>query len=248
MTRVADTARRGTRDRFAVTRIGAAAAALAGGSATAIVAFGGGAAAVVLASLVSLAGVAIGYSLGRRDGPTPDAVRRLMFLVADDLAQYRAFTRLLRDQGGRITESTSAAAMVIVAGLMAMDANVERLRALADRTADLDVGELRSLIEALGAPVVDMLGQLQFQDVTQQQIAFLSRLSLIVDQHMIELASRLGDRRSLDRIGNFKEMFDRALDDCVMSSQRDDHHAAVGLDLAEASGPKIEIFSEETRQ
>jgi hypothetical protein len=33
-----------------------------------------------------------------------------------------------------------------------------------------------------------------------------------------------------------------------MSSQRDDHHAAVGLDLAEASGPKIEMFSEETRQ
>jgi hypothetical protein len=32
------------------------------------------------------------------------------------------------------------------------------------------------------------------------------------------------------------------LDDCVMTSQREDHHVAVGLDLQEARGPKIELF------
>jgi hypothetical protein len=232
----------GTNDRFALMRMAAVAAAMAGGFALVIMAAVGSTAAAGLAAMVSLAVAAIGYGLGRKDGGMPAAVRLRMFRVADDLAQYRAFTRLLRDQGARITESTGEAASVIVTGLTEIDANLDRMRALVDRAAADDGEELRTLLEAAGAPIVDMMGQLQFQDVTQQQIAFLSRLSLIVDQHMIDLARQLGDRRSMDRITNFKDMFNRALDDCVMSSQREDHHAAVGLDLREASGPKIEIF------
>jgi hypothetical protein len=123
-----------------------------------------------------------------------------------------------------------------------MDANIDHMRALVDRADSSEAKDLRALLDAVAAPVVSMLGQLQFQDVTQQQIAFLSRLSLILDQHMIDLARQLGDRRSMDRLGHFKEMFDRALDDCVMSSQREDHHAAAGMDLSEANGPKIEMF------
>jgi len=232
------TAPSGTAERPArLLRAIAVAVALAGSAAAVVLALGGGELALALVSLTSLGGVAIGYVLGREDGPMPGAIRMLMFRVADELAQYRAFTKLLRDQGERITESTGGAASVIVSGLTEMDANVDRLRAKVDETE-----ELRSLVEAIGAPVVDMLGQLQFQDVTQQQIAFLSRLSLIVDQHMIDLAKQLGDRRSMDRVGNFKEMFNKALDDCVMTSQREDHHAAAGIDLQEAGGPKIEMF------
>jgi hypothetical protein len=233
----------GVNDMSTLVRIIAVAGIVAGSSAAISMAFGGGGVeAATVAALLSLSGVAAGYGLGRKDGPTPKVIRMLMFRVADELAQYRAFTRLLRDQGIRITESTSEAATVIVTGLREMDARIGHLRALVGCADSDDAKELRSLLDSVGAPVVDMLGQLQFQDVTQQQIAFLSRLSLIVDQHMIDLARQLGDRRSMDRVGHFKEMFNKALDDCVMSSQREDHHIAAGLDLLEAGGPKIEMF------
>jgi len=221
-----------TRDTISLIRIGAVATAVAASTAAAAAAFGD-----VAAGLAALGSLAVGYGLGRKDGALPGAVRLLMFRVADELAQYRAFTKLLRDQGERITESTSGAATAIVTGLTQMDADVDRLRDLVG-----DAEALRSLVDAVSAPVIEMLGQIQFQDVTQQQIAFLSRLSLIVDEHMIDLARQLGDRRAMDRVGNFKEMFNKALDDCVMTSQREDHHAAAGLDMQEAGGPKIEMF------
>jgi len=229
-------------ERLIPIRMGAAAASVAVGVATAVMAFDGTAVAAISAALLSFGGVMVGYGMGRKAGPVPSAIRMRMFRVADELAQYRAFTRLLRDQGERITASTSEAATAIVMGLREMDSNIARMQAIVERDSADDAKDLKSLVQAVGAPVVGLLGQLQFQDVTQQQIAFLARLSLILDQHMIDLARQMGDRRSMDRVGNFKEMFDKALDDCVMTSQRQDHHAAVGLDLQEARGPKIELF------
>lgn len=223
-------------------RIVTVALLLATTSAAATFAASGSASGAALAATGSLVAAAIGYALGRKDRSMPAAIRTQMIKVADDLAQYPAFTRLLRAQGTRITESTCEAATVIATGLRDMDANVDRLRAMIDCSAHIEADELRPLVDAVGAPVIGMLGQLQFQDVTQQQIAFLARLSLIVDQHMINLARQLGNRRSMDRMTNFKDMFDKALDDCVMTSQREDHHTAVGLDLHEPSGPKIEMY------
>ncbi|PKU26615.1 hypothetical protein [Telmatospirillum siberiense] len=225
-------------ERRARIRLTVLAGILLGASVAAATVFNGS----IIAALASLGGISLGYLLGRKDGPMPATIRSRMFRVADDLAQYRAFTRLLRDQGARITKTTGDAAMALVAGIGEIDASVDRLRALAERIASRDAEELGPLADALGASVVEMLGQLQFQDVTQQQIDFLARLSLIVDQHMIELAGQLGDRRSADRIGDFKDMFNKALDDCVMTSQREDHHVALGLDLHESNGLKVELF------
>jgi hypothetical protein len=232
----------GATERIALMRTGALAAAMAGGFGLVVLVLAGSAAVSGLAALGTLAAGAIGYALGRRDGGMPARIRLQMFRVADDLAQYRAFTRLLRDQGARIIESTGEAATVIVTGLREIDDALDRIQAALAAGAGADGEELRGLLRTAGAPIVDMMGQLQFQDVTQQQIDFLSRLSLIVDQHMIDLARQLGDRRSADRIGNFKEMFNKALNDCVMNSQRDDHHVAAGLDLREGSGPNVEMF------
>jgi len=229
-------------ERLVLMRMGAAAAAVAACVALAVLAFDGTGVAAGFVALLSLGGVMMGYGVGRKVGPMPSLIRMRMFRVADELAQYRAFTRLLRDQGERITASTSEAATAIVMGLREMDANIARMQAIVERDAAGGTNELQSLVDAVGAPVVGLLGQIQFQDVTQQQIAFLSRLSLIVDQHMIDLARQMGDRRSMDRVGNFKEMFDTALENCVMTSQRQDHHTAAGLDLQEARGPKIELF------
>jgi hypothetical protein len=227
---------------LALIKAGAVAAALAilamGGAAG----LGGDVATIALVSCVALAGVAIGHLLGRRDGGAARATRILMLRVADELAQYRAFTHLLRDQGARIIESTSGAATMIVDGLDEMEAIASRMRLLVDHVASNDLIELRSMVEAVGAPIIGMLGHLQFQDVIQQQIVFLSRLSLVLDDHMTQLSRQLGDRRALDRVARFKDMFDEALASCVMDSQRNDHHAASGLATREAPTPRLEMF------
>ncbi|MTJ79420.1 MAG: hypothetical protein F8N37_00125 [Telmatospirillum sp.] len=178
----------------------------------------------------------------------PEEVQELLCFVADELAQYRAFTRLLRDQGGRINDASGEAALVIVEGLREIDRAVETLRIELRKTSEelpLDAihrAELAQRVEAIGRPILRMLGCLQFQDVTQQQIAFLSRLSLMVDDHMVRLARKCGDRRAVERLDKFKEMFAAALDDTVMTNQRDDFYAATGLALQEEGGPRIEMF------
>jgi hypothetical protein len=224
--------------KIALIRACAVAAGLSGSAAACAVGLGAGAPAVTLVALLALIAMAIGYLFGR----PVKATRLLMVRVADELAQYRAFTRLLRDQGARIVESTAGAATMIVAGLNEMDVTLDRMRILSDRVISDDAAELRALVEAAGAPVVAMLGHLQFQDVTQQQITFLSRLSLVLDDHMVRLSRQLGDRRAMDRVGSFKDMFDEALGDCVMEGQRDDHHAASGLGMREAASSKVEMF------
>jgi hypothetical protein len=225
----------GSNEKSALVRTGMAAAAGTAG-------LGGGTATIAFASFATLAGVAIGHLLRRNDASAENADRALKFRVADDLAQYRSFTRLLRDQGARIIGSTSGAATMIAAGLNDMDAAVDRMRVMVERLAPDEVAEWRSLAEAIGAPVLAMLGHLQFQDVTQQQILFLSRLSLILDDHMVQLSHELGGRRAMDRVGRFKEMFDQALGDCVMDSQRDDHHTASGHEVRETVSPRLELF------
>jgi hypothetical protein len=52
----------------------------------------------------------------------------------------------------------------------------------------------------------------------------------------------LSERRATDRVEKFKDLFDQALGDCVMDSQRDDHHAASGLEIREATGSELEMF------
>jgi hypothetical protein len=241
-TRAASTPRN-TNGRFALITAGVAATAFVGSSGAVAASLGDGAVTAMLVSLVAFAGSTIGYLFARRDAAVAaKSAQVLMFRVADELAQYRAFTRLLRDQGSRIVASTNGAAMMMVAGLNELDASVDRMRLVVDRSASKDAIELRSLIDAVAAPVVGILGQLQFQDLTQQQIAFLSRLSLILDDHMLALARNLGDRRLEDRVGSFGDMFDTALRDCVTDGQRDDHHAASGLDLRETAGVKMEMF------
>jgi hypothetical protein len=172
-----------------------------------------------------------------------EATQRHLYRVADELVQYRAFTQLMRAQNERITELSDDAAMALATGLRLVD---ERAAQLARRLSDLDAtGQLRTEALSIAEPVMEMVGKLQFQDVTRQQMAFLGRLSLILDDHMADLARQLGDRRSLDRTSRFKELFDQALDDTVMTSQRNDHHFAGGEALFEAAGPAVELFADE---
>lgn len=223
-----------------------AALAVSGGVSALAVHLSGGDLAPLVAGLAASAAVLLGAMLGGERHAR--ATRLRLYNVADELVQYRAFTRLLRAQSERIIGLTGDAAMAIATGLQEMD---ERAAALARRVEEIKaqapdgaaLGDLHGQAVAITEPMLDMVGKLQFQDVTQQQLMFLSRLSLILDDHMSELARLLGDRRSLDRGTRFKELFDQALNETVMTSQRNDHHTAVGVQLFEAAGPAVEMFS-----
>ena len=221
---------------------------LAGAAAAAAVTVLDGAWAAGAAALAAGGALALGLAWG--NAAHARATRLRLYRVADELVQYRAFTRLLRSQNERIVGLTGDAAIVLANGLRDMDERACLLaRKMEQRPEAVPFAEWQEDAIAITAPIVDMVGQLQFQDVTQQQLMFLSRLSLMLDEHMGELANSLGDRRALDRATHFKELFDRALNDTVMTSQRNDHCMAAGTELFEQDGPAIELFgaAEETK-
>lgn len=197
----------------------------------------------LVAGITAAVALAVGIRLGDRHRAR--VVRMRLYRVSDELVQYGAFTRLLRSQGDRITDLTGDAAMVIAQGLNEMDERAVVLARRLEGASAADLPALRDEAAAITTPIVTMVGKLQFQDVTRQQLMFLSRLSLLLDDHIGELCRMLGDRRSLARTARFKELFDAALDETVMASQRNDHHDAAGLDFIEQSGPAVEMFAEE---
>lgn len=211
---------------LAVVGLGAAAALLAGPE--------GGIAALAAGALAVAC-----YRLGRRHGAAEG--RMVLFRVADELVQYRAFTRLMRDQGVRVIDQSTEAVTALAIGLTEID---HRATALLERLASeaIDPAALHAAIEEISELAVPLFGQLQFQDVTRQQLTFLARLSRLVDGHIAEMTRLLGDRRALDRTTRFQELFDQALDETVMSSQRDDYHAANGVAQVEATAPRVELF------
>jgi hypothetical protein len=193
----------------------------------------------IAAGLMGLAGQVLGF----RHGPLPGSIQLLLFHVVDNLAQYSAFTRLLRNQGESITRTTGTAAENIASVMTDMDITLETLATAVHRDgAGFNRELLVSELGRIRAPIIGILSVLQFQDLTQQQFAFLNRLSVMLDEHMLRLARQLGEHRVKDQITGFKEMFEQALADCVMASQRDDHHAASGLSTREDPGLKVELF------
>lgn len=191
----------------------------------------------------ALAGTA--FWLGRWQAQAQGtASRRFNYRIADELVQYRVFTRLLRDQNARVCATSEEATLSLALGLRQMSDQLETLAQHIRSGADPTV--VLAEIEALGEPLSELLGRLQFQDITQQQLMFLSRLSVLLDDHIAELLHVLGDRRSLERTTRFKELFDKAFEHTVMASQRHDHSVAVGLSPLDAPlGQVVELFDAE---
>ncbi len=91
--------------------------------------------------------------------------------------------------------------------------------------------------------IMDLMSEVQFQDITWQQLGSLSQTSEMVDSHMADLRRVLSDLITvdLDR-GRFLETMRGTYDSYVMASQRAGHSAASGQTVTETAGPKIELF------
>ena len=90
--------------------------------------------------------------------------------------------------------------------------------------------------------IMDLMSEVQFQDITRQQLGSLSQTSEVVDSHLADLRRALSDLTVDLNCGRFFETMRETYDNYVMASQRASHSAASGETVTETAGPKIELF------
>lgn len=82
--------------------------------------------------------------------------------------------------------------------------------------------------EAIARPILDMMGSVQFQDITRQQIEQIATMSSTVEGHMEQLAVGLSDPVHLENLEPISQKLDALFASYVMDSQRNTHRAAQG--------------------
>ncbi|OLP61799.1 hypothetical protein BJF93_19080 [Xaviernesmea oryzae] len=98
--------------------------------------------------------------------------------------------------------------------------------------------------EKIGAPIMAMMGSIQFQDIVRQQIEQLISMSSEVDTHMRLVGDSLEDGACAAEFETLAQRLEAMSGAYVMENQRQDHRTAMGQ--ADAGGaaavPKIELF------
>lgn len=107
------------------------------------------------------------------------------------------------------------------------------------------LGRLGGTSQKLSAMFMDVLGNIQFQDITRQQIEQVQKAITRIDTHIAELVSMMHSK-DFRNTSTIKEHLDQIYDGYVMEKQRDVHIAAMGGALqpncAALGGAKIELF------
>ncbi|MBF0562304.1 MAG: hypothetical protein HQL37_09840 [Alphaproteobacteria bacterium] len=96
--------------------------------------------------------------------------------------------------------------------------------------------------EAIARPIMELMGSIQFQDITRQQLQHLSTASMLVDDHVEAMCRVLEDTSSVPEIIPLQTLMEDVFNRYVMASQRDSHREAGGQTAMEDGGPKIELF------
>ena len=96
--------------------------------------------------------------------------------------------------------------------------------------------------EEIARPIMELLGSIQFQDITRQQLQHLSTASALVDSHIEVLRGLLLDTSSIPEIEPLRTSMEDVFSRYVMASQRDSHREASGQKAVENTGPMIELF------
>lgn len=205
----------------------------------------GAIAAATAAGLAGGAAFAAGQFWPARDRTGPRLVE-----VAGELEDYRAFPRLVQSQHDRVVDQTAGAVHAIAMAVRALDENAARVAAGIGDVAQgrgmtaPQVEKMRQEILDITQPAYAILAELQFQDITQQQLAFLDRLARLFDEHAAELSRQLVSDAPAARLDltPFREALDAAMSETVMRSQRNDLKAAKGVAHIEDTSPAIELF------
>ncbi|GAB2900517.1 hypothetical protein GCM10027046_31970 [Uliginosibacterium flavum] len=107
------------------------------------------------------------------------------------------------------------------------------------------VEQLRNTSEALTHAFMDVMADIQFQDVTRQQVEHVVGAMGGLAEHLAQMAQTLDQSRSdVPPLRPLGERLDEMFSGYVMDGQRDAHASALGRNAAPAGGggKKIELF------
>ncbi|CCG42354.1 hypothetical protein [Magnetospirillum molischianum] len=194
---------------------------------------------------LAMAEIGLGIGLARLLWPQTELVARLnqsektAQRIAAELAHYQTFTDILRRQGEMVTAITESAAITLIDGLRNVDAGIDRI--VADCSGNLN--QNAEEIEELSRLMILLMGSIQFQDITRQQIEQMARMSVMVDQHIALAHAALADLSRQFDTTSLADKLDQVFADYVMAAQRDSHRAARGESTdREGIGATVELF------
>lgn len=94
----------------------------------------------------------------------------------------------------------------------------------------------------IAAPIMELMGSIQFQDITRQQLKHLSQALETLDGHMTALAEGVDDLGGRISIETLEKKMEEIFSGYVMSQQRDNFRAAMGETVVEDKGLAVELF------
>jgi hypothetical protein len=122
---------------------------------------------------------------------------------------------------------------------------------LSDLTTNLDrlIGHQREVLtkvqessEMIAHPIMALIGSIQFQDVTRQELQHVSQGMEFVANHSGQLRAALEDTGSEHNIQSVQAAIKELMAQYVMSQERNIHRAATGSGEHEDKGPLIQLF------
>lgn len=111
------------------------------------------------------------------------------------------------------------------------------------QTVGTTIQNLGSQGRTVGSMVMEVLGSIQFQDITRQKIEHVIEIMNDVSRHLESVESEL-ERNGYD-VNSVKDKMlalDHIFNRYVMDDQRSTHQQALGRGSSVSSGPKIELF------
>jgi len=96
--------------------------------------------------------------------------------------------------------------------------------------------------ERIAGPILQLIGSIQFQDVTRQQLQHVARSMDMIGRHSQGLGRVLRDYQLDHEVPAIETEIAAAMAGYVMSQQRNIHNQAIGAEVAEDKGPLVELF------
>ena len=91
-------------------------------------------------------------------------------------------------------------------------------------------------------PIMALIGSIQFQDVTRQELQHVSQAMEFVTGHSEQLSVVLKDLGNDHDFDSIQMAISDLLTHYVMSQERNIHNAAIGSGKVEDKGPLIQLF------
>ncbi len=164
-----------------------------------------------------------------------ELAKRIELDVQSVFAGLKANFAELRERGAASQSQVNAA---ISEELANMTDHLSRLMETQDATLH-DVARCGDTVAAL---VIDLLANLQFQDVTRQQVDHVVAAMSALDTHTAALQSFLSGAGSPDTVPRMQLVLDAMYGSSVMDTQRAAHGASPVGGAPKASAPLIELF------